>query len=359
MEVLEIKKLIQAITTSVSEETNIKYKVNPITIREFYNDQETYPFSLNTKKKYVQNCGGFNEKNGLITILIDENELSHPTYELMMKYAQITFHELRHTMQNYEDKDSYKTFFIKLDKIIQRHNYIEYQLEHDNFSYEIDANLYGITKAEKYIEKHYPDIYKTYKLSSYKKIMDKKKDDATHKSLIYDHISRVDKIINAIKTNYVAYPAIYPHLPHPMQIFLEKDGSYKKISNILNNPNFYKLDKKITYTILSTRFFLETINYEELSIPERKILLKALRYSVQKTHQTQEEIKSYQKKYGSISTQISKEQNPIRRFQLNIEHIAIIINKLLNPVTDYRGNKIHKRKLQTIITKIEEGDNRD
>lgn len=359
MEIADIKKLIKNITTTVSLETNRTYQVTPLTIKEFYQNKETYPLSPSAKRKYIHNYNGFNDKKGVSTILIDENDLTKPIPEIMMKYAQITFHELRHTMQMYGDEDSYETFFIKLDKIIQYHNYTEYKLDHDNFSYEIDANLYGIIKAEKYLQTGYPTIYEAYQTSNYKTKIDKKKTDATHKLLTYDPISRVDKVMNALQTGYIPYPQIQFRLPRPMQIFLDNSGHYKPLSTILADPALPSLDPKITNTILSSRLFLQTIDLEKLSIPERKIILEALRYAWLRIQKEQEEIKKYREQYGSPSTQISKEPNPITRFQLNIEYLASTINKLLNPVTDYRPNQKHKKKIKTIITKLEGGDTSD
>ncbi len=355
MEIVDIKKLINEITKYVSEKTNKTYQVYPLTIKEFYQNKENYPFSHSIKRKYTHNYNGFNDKKGLSTILIDENDLTNPIPEIMMKYAQVTFHELRHTMQLYADEDSYETFFIKIDKIIQYHNYTEYKLEYDNFSYEIDANLYGIIKAEKYLQTHYKDIYEAYQTSNYKTKIDKKKATATHKLLTYDHISRVDKVMNALQTGYIPYPQIQFHLPRPMQIFLDETGQYKPLKTIIADPKFPKLDPKITHTVLSSRLFLATVDFENITISERKILLEALRYAWLRIQNEQKETKKYYEQYGSPSTQINNEPNPITRLELNIERIARTINKLLNPVTDYRKHQKHKKKIKAILTKLERG----
>lgn len=359
MEINDIKKLINQITTYVSIETNRTYQVYPLTIKEFYQNEENYPFSHNIKRKYTHNYNGFNDKKGISTILIDENDLTKPIPEIMMKYAQITFHELRHTMQLYKDEDSYETFFIKLDKIIQYHNYTEYKLEYNNFSYEIDANLYGIIKAEKYLQAHYPTIYEAYQTTNYKNKINKKKADTIHKLLTYDHISRVDKVMNALQNGYISYPQIQYNLPRPMHIFLDENGNYKPLNTIIDNPALSKLDTRITYTILSSRLFLETVDFENLTIPERKILLKSLRYAWLRIQKEQEETKKYYQQYGTPSTQINNEPNPITRLELNIEQLASTINKHLNPVTDYHKNKKHKKKIPTILNQLEGGTTSD
>ena len=74
MEINDIKKLINQITTYVSIETNRTYQVYPLTIKEFYQNEENYPFSHNIKRKYTHNYNGFNDKKGKSTILIDEND---------------------------------------------------------------------------------------------------------------------------------------------------------------------------------------------------------------------------------------------------------------------------------------------
>ncbi len=69
----------------------------------------------------------------------------------IFQLARTCYHEVRHSIQQNFDNYSYEGFLRNIDLL--RTNKIYYQVEHDSFSFEIGANLYGISKAKEYIKK--------------------------------------------------------------------------------------------------------------------------------------------------------------------------------------------------------------
>lgn len=83
-----------------------------------------------------------------------------------------------------------------------------------------------------------------------------------------------------------------------LRLFFNEDKSLRKIVDIIykmnNNPCYVHLDKKVVYTFISSRYFLQNTNINKLSIQELDLLKESLDYTNQ-VYQNQE--KTIEKAY--------------------------------------------------------------
>lgn len=269
----------QHIANAIAEEQP-KYKTIPNCFifdrKEFFEDSKLR--RLNNKFKLVRNnsifektlgytgyievpkyilyytSGGFTNGKEIIILMKTKTLKKNFNEELYFKILSV-FHEFRHIGQkeNFDIKKTEKniTNFIDFRYMLEvccRH-YLPpiYALEHDDFYFEIDANLYGIQKSEEYCEKN--GILPTKFQLNYKK-------KQYSKMLRYDF----DKFITLHRLNPLI-PIKLSKIPN-YNIFFSKTGYFKRISDITKNPLFNSLDDKLKTELLSSKSFLSSINYK-------------------------------------------------------------------------------------------------
>ena len=287
----EMKKISHQIIESEEKKYNINIKVFPLTFIEYYNDY-IFQKKFSLAKKFALSltpiiAGGFNDTKGNTVIFLNHVNKIEKIEGKIFRLAQICFHEARHSEQSNFDKYSYEGVFNFLDQYIKvGAANSDYILEHDKYSFEIGANLYGVTNAKEYLKKNYPSLYE-----KQKEEIEKLEKRYQYDYLMYDASNTVDRFLNIAKiTEKIATVTDKVGIKAPkkieestvLDIFLNSsDLSFKKINDIMNNENFKKLDKKVVYAFLSSQSFLNTVNFDELSIQELSMIKESLDYTNQ------------------------------------------------------------------------------
>ncbi len=180
------------------------------------------------------------------------------------------YHEARHSIQLTFDNYSYVKFLRYIDGILIDNNNTDYNKNHNSYSIEIGANLYGITKAEEFLKNKYPDIYEL-EIETIKNYEKKYKLDY----MLFDATVQIDKALNIANEKQINLNDKIPIF----SIFMSGDNSFKSIEDMIKNPDFEKLDKRIAYTFLSSNSYLKNVDIEKLSAEEQTILNEALQYT--------------------------------------------------------------------------------
>ena len=69
----------------------------------------------------------------------------------------LCYHESRHSIQRKLPCFQFERFIMDINHSLRTE--LDYTFTHDNYFYEIDANLYGVQKAKAYLKKYYPELY--------------------------------------------------------------------------------------------------------------------------------------------------------------------------------------------------------
>ena len=228
-----------------------------------------YTGDLEVPKYYTYSmAGGFtNGKN--ITILMNDKTFKNDFNEELYFKILSTFHEYRHVCQ-------IENFDIKnIDKPITNFNHFQYLIEHnckrylppgyalahDDFYFEIDANLYGIEMADQYCQKNNISAGKfqqTYKQRQYSKQL----------TYNFDNFIAMNRSIsiNPLVSNKLQKNPTY-------SLFFNKFGNFNKLSDIIKNPLFFSLGERLKMEMLTSENFISSINYN-LNDIESNYLMK-------------------------------------------------------------------------------------
>lgn len=187
------------------------------------------------------------------------------------------YHEIRHKEQSAFSPYSYSGFLRDLEYFLNKADISNYRKNSCMFSYEIGANLYAIDKTSRYLYKYYQDIY-------------------TAKS------KKLEEIYAATISNYILYNAeiiindaiiLYKYMVSEnglktidsnfispvFKLFFDDNGDLKEIREIINDPSFSKLDRRIFYEIISSDYVVnEIIRNKILTREEKNVFDKALEY---------------------------------------------------------------------------------
>lgn len=282
IDVLELKKIANDICMEESINNGKNYKINAVTPLEFYRDYLLKKPSrlLMSPMFYLMHplmYGGYNDSVDGIVIYVKKINGTNLKENNMLLYEFISacYHEIRHSVQHEFSKYSYDEFLRSVEYIIKTlANNFDYFLRHNDYSFEIGANLYATEKAKLYMQKYYPEEYKLveeeinliieYVLTTYYK---------------YDVIDTVDAVFNCIKMNRYKLDNIKEIVDNSvLPIFINNDYSFKSISEIMNNEEVKKLDKRIIYSVLASNSYRDSIDTSKLSFAEKNLFNTAIEY---------------------------------------------------------------------------------
>lgn len=187
------------------------------------------------------------------------------------------YHEIRHREQSNFSSYSYSGFLRDLEYFLNNIDISNYRENSYTFSYEIGANLYAIDKTSRYLYKNYPKIY-----NSKREILEKKYNGTIINYLLYNSEAIINNsiilyeyMLSINKSRKIDSDFVSP----VFKMFFEDDGTLKTIKEIVNDPDFSKLDKRIFYEIVGSSYFVEDIvRNKKLAEEEKNIFDKVLEY---------------------------------------------------------------------------------
>lgn len=180
------------------------------------------------------------------------------------------YHEARHCEQRTFNRYTYERFLYDIEDFYMKYNLNkDYKHNHDSYSFEIGANIYGTRMAKEYLMKNYPEIYKRdcYVIEA----MEKKYQSDY---ILYNPSYTIDKVIPWIKivssfgNNDIIKRDFINDTSPVLSIFLNGDGSFKRPSEVMNDERYLTLDKRITYAIFSSLSFLKEVKYMDNLLDE-------------------------------------------------------------------------------------------
>lgn len=351
----DIKRISHEIIEEELGQAGIKLNVFPLTFVEYYS---SYVFNKKTnliKKMSLSTlpliAGGFNDLKGNTVIFLDRINKIEKIEHKIFRLAQVCYHEARHSIQQKFDSYSYDGFLRDIDHFLKTN--IDYTLEHDKYSFEIGANLYGVKKAKEYLETRYPALYEKHKDE-----IEKLEKSYQFDYMTYDASDNIERTIQMLKltdkvrNNKLIRGKKLKDISPVLEIFLNEDASFKHFSEIIQNDKFKELDKKIVYAVLSSKSFLEQINMNQLSFEELELVNEALQYtSTLYKNQSQLIEQSLSEKNITYLEYLKSQKSLIKKFRLINAHYT---RKLLDVLNFMRSDKKKKDHMESIPTYLEE-----
>ena len=326
----EIKKIIKDITNSESKKYGIDIKLCPLSFVDIVNSSFVNGTKYTVVRRisdYVEylNYNGYNDLKGNAVVFVDKlanesiNDLvklyaKEVSYDIVQQYnivlgrnteylrkvaergngyfnkydgamvrglfqvLKTSYHEIRHSVQLTFNKYSYEkflrdieVFFIKCD--LGR----DYKYNHDSYSFEIGANLYGTRMAKEYLMNNYPLIYE--KDKGIIELIEKRYMDDY---LLYNPSYTVDRVLPRIRIacSFSKNDENIKSISPVLSLFLNGDGSFKRPSEVMSNEKYQGLDKRIVYAMFSSLSFLKELKYmNDLSFEEISIVMDAIDYT--------------------------------------------------------------------------------
>lgn len=277
LSVKELKKIANDIIDEEAKKNNLKIKAYPVTLIEYYTDfvfKDNFSLQrFNDFSGYPFNSVGFHDEGNIIIFVNKikrEKVVKGNSSLLLLALLSTVYHEIRHNLQEKYDKSSYEDFLVSLERLLRSGKVREFNYEknHDEFSYEIGADLYGIRRTKEYLINKYPEIYDEVKrnIENIEKycLINYYMYDASY---IYDLVIPIirDKLRNGnYSKNYIV---------------LNNDGSFSSVREMFDNSQFNDLDIRIRAAIMSSRTYLKELDYGELSYDELEYLNEMVNYT--------------------------------------------------------------------------------
>lgn len=399
LSIQEMKKIFNEIIEEESKSYQLNINANPVTIKEYYQTeiikrnlkliknqkhklQTSLPFFKTSKRisqdedkklvsgnlkqynsnilkkglrlvykstykllKPITSYGWFNEKTKEIFIILTKYK-----YKIFIgnnklaKLIRTAYHEARHL---YQDKvimqtSTYEAFLMQLEVFFKKigtkyipTGHINYIVNHDNYMLEIDANNYSAKKTIEYFQK-YPELYKMNK--EYLKNIQKNYKQDLELYDAYSIFEKIDLIIGYMPQKVLAKITV-------LKYFYKEDGNFKQLSDIINNQE--NIDIRILELILSSKAFLEQLNFNSLNEDEKKYMFNIIKRTYQKELQRQQKIQKLKLEQKNNS---KKNLYCLKRMLINVVRLRNYYQMI-----DYHFKKIDKinqEKHREIIANI-------
>lgn len=334
------KKLINDLLTKEINKQNDNVEILAMSTIDFILKKLTNNICLRNLNinDYIKNQGLYNwisydkYKTGTPTIYNIVNihldvikKDSKDKYEYLYNLLTTLYHEYYHRLEYISEKnnqldnikDSIETFIKDNNQLKLYYNY------HDNFNFEINANLYSIKKTEEYL-KQYPNVYK--------KLRNKIEYDKVIYQLNYINYD-IQSFFNYINKNIKQLK----ELPEPINILYDKEYNLNPINELYKAKRWITINDEIKKIILSSKSYIENQNIEKLSQEERTILLESLKYAYYYELERYKNNKELKKNTDKNTDVFTKEQN---------KELNETINKKLK--NNYNKLKYLKQKIKLI-----------
>lgn len=291
--VKDMKEIVNQIITTEEIKENITIQKNPITFIEW--------LQHDSFKKKIKLYKGINKLTLIkqpfdIFGIYEEDERELFIYlnkfkkikklnnnNLIISLLAVTYHEFGHAIQ-YEkhkfatDKKIDQKFYISFFSFIQQLE--DLIIDKDKFFYEIsycgkflleiDANLYAFTKIKELLQVNNPKLYE-----EYKELIEEKITEYTYEFDNFDFNFIFEKSYEIYKTNICQYQN---KIKIFQLIFNDNSSEFKSITNIINDGTNSFVDKKIIYSIITSKLFLKQLDFSNLEDEEITVLIEALKY---------------------------------------------------------------------------------
>lgn len=213
----------------------------------------------------------YNQEDNCIVILKDKND-NDLTNSLMTIY-----HEIRHAIQENRLLDDVSNFVVDIEFIAKFNDYkcsVNYSNNakfHNKFFFEIDANIYSISKTLEYIN---DNNIKDADMN----LIQTRKSRAINYYNSYNFDYYLETAINSIKKKDANKEDVYVHNLSKTNIisifntFLDYNFDFKNLDDIINNPKFLNIDEDTKNILLTSNLFLNSVHPNELSSNAKSIL---------------------------------------------------------------------------------------
>ena len=255
-----------------------------------------------------------------------------------------TYHEYKHTILEKLVKKPYietkEDLFYAIENLIAPTDdfYLTY---HDDFYEEIQANNYGIKKAEHFLQSN----------PQYKKQNQQLKNIITLDKLLHETYYRnydfqliLAKVNSIIKENI---HEINKYLNDKelaiVKILYKKSGKFKTPSELIQTQNWNNMSKEAQYLIISSESYLTDIDYTKCSKEELYFILDALSYSLTLEYEKPKHNQDFRDKLNQISKELNEDD--LGEINLYLDTLLVLNNK-------EQSNIIKINKLKILIEQI-------
>lgn len=368
LSVSEIKRIAHQIIDEEEKKWNIELDIFPFTFIEYYtSDIFKKRFKLSNALYNITlpfTSYGINDMKGNSIIFLNQYNRYIKTEEKLFQLLVACYHEYRHSIQEQYDICSYEGFLYYMDEFVRSKISIDYDLDHDKYSYEIGANLYSVGRAKEYMINNYPDLYEK----------QKKEIEALEQQYIFDYMTfdpsdLIERVIKILKFNNKIQDNKFVSkinkksgfsfikkidindVPAVLKIFLDDNFNFKPIKEIKRLADINSLDERIIYYFLSSNSFLESIDLEKLSDSELQLINQSVRYTYV-SYINQKEFIEKQRgntiKYFTAKISITNKINKLAE---------IIEKNILSTLNIFRNDRKRREHVINVESYLEESNN--
>lgn len=351
----EMRDLFYKICNEVCTKERINVDVYPLTVIDYYRS-DIFKKKMKLIKGFDKykvltqpfDCLGFFSGNNreIIVFMNDYKKRINTSGDYgLINYVKTIYHELRHSIQykvvnnkEIDVKSNIAKFRFFIDSC--RRNVVkDYNNYHDEYSQEIDADVYALSKTKEYFYKNNKDIYYS-NINYFREIEFYNK----CRILKYDILLSIDDLNKLLMNKNNLYLLENNSI---LRFFYNVEtGKYRKLSDIINDSKINNFNFMIVSYMLSSKDFLEKVDYSKLSSFELGYILRCIECVYNDYLSRKLEVEFLIKEH---CLWIDKEFKNKELVGKDDKYIININERIMKKIIKMRNNDEHYKKLKKIL----------
>ena len=286
---------------------------------------------IDNQIKYGKAYKVYNNLNNKIEIKEDLNSLKTTCSNIL----RTMYHEKRHHLQKTKKNNSFTSIVCQIEDNMKESLYgiSKYFKNHDEWYFEIDANLYGVKKAIEYYENnpqdnhadmnYLKDLYYINKTQKYAYDFDK--------FFTMYNIYREKNPFYTSSKNIITSNIFLKDKEEIWHKVLYGDKKrLKPVEEIINNPLINKIDPKFINYVLTSKYLNKNTNYDELDYDTLIILANEFKKRIEDTEKTIDK---------DSTLYISLELKDYKRIKDDLIYYEDTLKQLQARINEYKNKK--------------------
>ena len=329
----KLKEIAYGVCDDICKKERIEANIYPVTFVDYYKS-DVFKKNIKLKKYPIDNvlrpiyCNGsyFGAEKSIVVFL--NNFKSH--YEInsnnvKASFLFVLFHEIRHAMQQQkittlDNNPRYDLGKVKIElDNCRTYNGRDYKSNHDWFFHEIDADKYGVDKAREYLIDNNSYIGKS------KQYLELREFYYKYREIMYNMQLSIDRVYEQMKQDK-RLVSIFFNECYLLHGYLNGDGTYKNLKEIMNNCIVNTFDQDIRYNIVASKSFLKQLDFSKLSSEEMNYVLESVNYVYNERLKKEEESKLLEKQFKNRNKNVEEKHD----IHYLIHYFDMKLNLLVN-----------------------------
>lgn len=263
--------------------TNLEnlYEIIKTNVKKYHTDQNLKLYNIIkdiiSEIRYSKIAIGYSTTNKIKILLKNLKKYNKNKNQYLWNLVNTTYHEIKHILidiEEYSNPSCIEYYYLTIENLLRRLTDC-YPKYHDEFYEEIMANRYALKKTISFLEEYSKETIE--ELTKYIKAFTINQKIYYTNYDIEHFLNYIDFLIKEKGTIKDISKNTYPY--YIVHVLYQKNTKFKSLEELSKELYWLDFPLEIKYLIISSRPYLDDIDYNTLPKEDLEFILKAINYN--------------------------------------------------------------------------------